>query len=168
MGDVEDDRTLADLCRDEHPRLVGLLALYVGSRPVAEDLAQEALIRLHQHWPRVRTMASPRSWLYGVALNLARSWWRRRYAEHRANRRHGQPEATTLPEPADVLAVRGAVAVLPPRQRAALVLRYYGGLSVAETAEQLACAEGTVKSLTHKAMTTLRRSLAVDREETRA
>jgi DNA-directed RNA polymerase specialized sigma24 family protein len=43
VGDVTDDRALAALCRDEHPRLVGLLALYVGSRPVAEDLAQEAV-----------------------------------------------------------------------------------------------------------------------------
>lgn len=158
MGDVTDDRASAALCRDEHPRLVGLLALYVGSRPVAEDLAQEALIRLHQHWPRVRAMPSPRNWLIGVALNLARSWWRRRYAEHRANRRFqsGRPTTTAASEPADVLAIRAAVALLQPRQRAALVLRYYAGLSVAETAEQLDCAEGTVKSLTHKAIANLR------------
>lgn len=175
MGEVTDDRALAALCRDEHPRLVGLLALYVGSRPVAEDLAQEALIRLHQHWPRVRTMPSPRSWLFGVALNLARSWWRRRYAEHRANRRHqaGAAETTgdspgTGTEPDTVLAVRAAVAQLPPRQRAALVLRFYAGLPVAETARQMGCAEGTVKSLTHKAIAALRRSLDVALEDIRA
>ena len=170
MGDDTDDRALAALCRDEHARLVGLLALYVGSRPVAEDLAQETLIRLHQHWPRVRTMPSPHSWISGVGINLARSWWRRRYAEHRANRRFeaGRPTHAGLGEPADVLTVRAAVAQLPPRQRAVLVLRFYAGLSVAEAAEQLGCAPGTVKSLTHKAVAGLRRVMAVDLEETRA
>ena len=167
MGNDTDHTALATLCRDEYPRLVGLLALYVGSRPLAEDLAQETLIRLHLHWPRVRTMASPHNWLCGVGLNLARSWWRRRYAEQRANRRFqaGRPTSMLTAEPADVLAIRAAVAQLPPRQRAALVLRYYGGLSVAETAEQLGCATGTVKSLTHKAIAGLRSSLDVSLEE---
>ena len=158
----QSDVELADLCRAEYPRLVGLLALYVGSRAVAEDLAQESLIRLHMHWPRVRTMPSPHAWLCGVGINQARSWWRRRFAEQRANRRaHGRPEETTV-EPADVLAVRTAVAALPPRQRGALVLRYYGGLSVEETAAHLGCARGTVKSLTSRAIDALRTSLAVD------
>lgn len=168
--DVRRNETaLAALCRAEHARLVGLLALYVGSRATAEDLAQEALIRLHLHWPRVRAMPAPRNWLYGVALNLARSWWRRRYAEHRANRRHIDRPSAPGPEPAEVLDIRAAVAALPPRQRAVVVLRFYGGLSVAETAQQLSCAPGTVKSLTHKATAALRRSLAVDHlEETHA
>lgn len=171
VGSNSDDTTLADLCRDEYPRLVGLLALYVGSRPLAEDLAQETLVRLHLHWPRVRTMASPHGWLCGVGVNLARSWWRRRYAEQRANRRFvaGRSPAVSvaaaIAEPADVLVIRTAVAQLPPRQRAALVLRYYGGLSVLETAEQLSCAPGTVKSLTHKAIAALRASLDVSLEE---
>jgi hypothetical protein len=79
----------AELCRQEHVRLVGLLALYTGDRAVAEDLAQEVLLRLHQHWPRVRLMGSPHAWLSSVGMNLARSWWRRRYAEQRAYRRLG-------------------------------------------------------------------------------
>ena len=108
-------------------------------------------------------MASPHAWLSTVGLNLARSWWRRRYAEQRANRRMAAGGRDDAPgaEPSDVLAVRSAVAGLPERQRAALVLRYYGGLSLAETAEALGCAEGTVKSLTHKAIVRLRQSLAV-------
>jgi RNA polymerase sigma-70 factor (sigma-E family) len=158
------DPHLAEICHREHPRLVGLLALYVGDRPVAEDLAQEAFVRLHQHWPRVRAMDSPGGWLTTVAMNLARSWWRRHFAHQRAQRRlASQPEgAAWAAEPADVLTVRAAVAALPERQRAALVLRYYAGLSVAETARQLHCAEGTVKSLTHNAIAALRGQLAVD------
>jgi RNA polymerase sigma factor (sigma-70 family) len=64
-----------------------------------------------------------------------------------------------------VVAVRSAVAALPPRQRAALVLRYYGGLSLAETAETLGCAEGTVKSLTHKAIAALRTTFDIREPE---
>ena len=163
MADDDIDPALVDLCRQEHPRLVGLLALYVGDRPTAEDLAQETLVRLHQNWPRVRTMASPGGWLSRVGINLARSWWRRRFAQQRAHRRlNPRPEAEETGEPADVLAIRAAVAALPERQRAALVLRYYAGLSIAETARQLHCAEGTVKSLTHRAITTLRTNFDVD------
>jgi RNA polymerase sigma-70 factor (ECF subfamily) len=156
------DDELADLCRQEYPRLVGLLALYVGSRAVAEDLAQESLIRLHMHWPRVRTMPSPHAWLCGVGINQARSWWRRRFAEQRAYRRAQDRPTPAEAEPADVLAVRAAVAALPQRQRGALVLRFYGGLSVDETAAQLGCAPGTVKSLTSRGIDALRTSLAVD------
>lgn len=164
MGEV--DSRLAALCRSQHPRLVGMLALYVGDRGIAEDLAQEALIRLHQNWARVRTMPTPQSWLTVVAMNLARSWWRRRYAEQRANRR-SRVSLRDVPqrEPAEVLTVRAAVAALPPRQRSALLFRYYGGLSIVETAEALGCAEGTVKSLTHRALETLRGTLADFEEE---
>lgn len=163
MRELAADPDLAEVCRTEHVRLVGLLALYVGDRAVAEDLAQDTLVRLHQHWPRVRTMDSPHAWISTVALNLARSWWRRRFAERRANRRVGVDgdlrERAAEPEPAVVLAVRSAVAALPPRQRAALVLRYYAQLSVQETADALGCATGTVKSLTHSAINALRLAL---------
>jgi RNA polymerase sigma-70 factor (sigma-E family) len=163
VADDEIDPALADLCRREHHRLVGLLALYVGDVPTAEDLAQEAFVRLHQHWPRVRTMSSPRGWLSTVGVNLARSWWRRHFAQQRAQRRlAARPELAADQEPADVLAMRAAVSALPHRQRAALVLRYYAGLSITETARQLHCAEGTVKSLTHRAIATLRGSFAMD------
>jgi RNA polymerase sigma-70 factor (ECF subfamily) len=140
-----------------------MLALFLGEQHVAEDLAQEALIRLHQRWESSGRPDSPRAWLSTVALNLARSWWRRRYAEVRANRRVQAPVTTALgPDPADVLAVRTAVVALPERQRAAVVLRFYAGLSVAEAAAALRCREGTVKSLTHHAIHQLRRSLAVE------
>ena len=73
MRDSGVEPELTELCRHEHARLVGLLALYVGDRAIAEELAQEALVRLHQHWPRVRSLASPHAWVSTVALNLARS-----------------------------------------------------------------------------------------------
>jgi RNA polymerase sigma-70 factor (sigma-E family) len=157
------DPDLAALCIVEHPRLVGMLTLFLGERQVAEDIAQEALIRLHQHWPRVRSSPSPHAWLTTVALNLGRSWWRRRYAELRANRRVATRPAVPEPtDPADVMALRDAVTALPPRQRAVVVLRFYSGLSVAETADALGCPTGTVKSLTHLAIASLRQILVLD------
>lgn len=141
---------------EEHQRLVGLLALQVGRIEVAEELAQDALIRLSQHWPRVRDMAQRRAWLNRVAMNLANSWLRRRYAEARANRRHGPGPAAVEHDHAGVVATRRAVSRLPKRERTVIVLRYYEELSVAETAAFMGCPEGTVKSLAHRAIKRLR------------
>lgn len=74
-----------------------------------------------------------RAWLRRVALNLAGSSYRRRRAEWRANRRHGEPTAR-IEETAVSLAVREAVASLPPRQRTFVALRFFVGLDVAQTA----------------------------------
>lgn len=149
------DEALAALCEAEYPRLVGLLALQVGDRAVAEELAQETLLALCRHWPSVD---DPRAWLNRVGLNRSHSWWRRRYAERRAYRRHGvSPEAVDGLEVVhedDVL--RQAVASLPPRQRMVIALRFYEQYSVRETAEAMGCAEGTVKAQTHHAVASLR------------
>lgn len=87
MARVDDG--LAAFCDRHHGRLVGMLALYVGDVHTAEELAQDALVRLCQHWPRVREMANPTAWLDRVAMNLARSMFRRRAAAGRALARHG-------------------------------------------------------------------------------
>lgn len=150
------DRELADFCEAEHRRLVGMLALYVGDVHVAEELAQDALVRVCQHWPRVRRMAEPRAWLTKVALNLARSMFRRRAAAQRAMTRHGADVQVHRRDDVTVIAVRTAVAALPRRMRHAVVLRHFAGLSVHETADVMGCAEGTVKSLTSRAIEALR------------
>ncbi|WP_052668373.1 RNA polymerase sigma factor [Nitriliruptor alkaliphilus] len=162
MADTTDDEALERFCTAEHPRLLGLLTLYVGDRGVAEQLAQDALVRLCQHWPRVRRMAHPRGWLTRVALNGATSWSRRRAAERRALARHG-PDHEVSPgtDTVTALAVRDALRRLPDRQRRVVVLRFYAGLDVAEAASVLACPEGTVKSLTHRAVARLRDELAL-------
>jgi RNA polymerase sigma-70 factor (sigma-E family) len=158
---VADEDPRAAFVRREHPRLVGALSLYCGDLDVAEEVAQEALARACRDWSRLAGMRSPGAWTHRVAINLANSWYRRRSAEQRARARHGPSDDGVGREAdsADVLAVRQAVAALPRRQRAAVVLRYFSDLPVTEVADALGCAEGTVKALTHKGIANLRRQL---------
>lgn len=151
------DAALDDLVRDRYAPLVGMLTLYVGDRATAEELAQDALATLVRDWDRVRTMDNPQGWLTTVAFNRARSWWRRRYAEQRARRRHGPTDVAAGPADTETaLVVRSAVAQLPARQRQAVLLRYFDDRSVADTAEIMGCAPGTVKALTSQARSALR------------
>lgn len=157
---------LARVCADEYPRLVGLLALQVGDRRVAEELAQDTLLALCRHWTRVER---PTAWLTRVGLNRANSWLRRRLAERRAQARHGPTAAIAEDEgpgrmEADEL--RRRVAALPRRQRTAVALRFYEQHTVAEAAAVMGCAEGTVKALTHQAVTRLREQEATAEERT--
>lgn len=71
---------LAAFCRLEHPRLVGTLGLYTGDADLAEELAQDALLRACRDWDRVRTFAAPGAWVHRVAINLANSAFRSRAA----------------------------------------------------------------------------------------
>lgn len=157
---VEDDPRIAFVQR-EHPRIVGALALYCGDLDLAEELAQEALARACRDWSHVSTLRAPGAWAHRVAINLANSWFRRRKAEQRARARHGPSDDGVGREAdaADVLALRQAVAALPPRQRAAVVLRYFSDLPVADVAAAMGCAEGTVKALTSKGIANLRTHL---------
>lgn len=157
----DDNQTeLERFCRDQHVRLVRWLTLHVGDQGVAEELAQDAIARVCQHWGRVGDMANPRAWLNRVAVNLATSWFRRRAAERRAQSRHGPMDPAAVPvDAADVMAIREAIVQLPARQRTALVLRHFEDLPVAEVAEVMGCATGTVKALTHQAIATLRDQL---------
>jgi RNA polymerase sigma factor (sigma-70 family) len=149
---------LDEFCRREHRRLVGALSLYCGDPAVAEEVAQEALYRACRRWSQVSQMAAPGAWVHRVAINLANSSYRRRRVERRARDRQRAPAAWEDDLVAAV-AVRQAVAALPARQRAALVVRHYGGFTVAETAALLGVTEGAVKQLTHRAVTALRVAL---------
>lgn len=156
---VRDDE-LGEFCRREQLRLIGLLSLYVGDRVIAEELSQDAFVRVCQHWERVRGMANRRAWLNRVALNLASSWFRRRAAERRARakREVRSPPPVQTDESERVIAadqIRRAVSSLPDRQRTALILRFYEDMSVAEAAAFMGCAEGTVRALTHQAKNNL-------------
>jgi RNA polymerase sigma-70 factor (ECF subfamily) len=164
---------LAAFCAREYPKLVGALHLYCGDRHVAEEMAQEALLRACRDWPRIRRLGSPGGYTRRIAVNLATSHFRRRQAERRATERlaardTGEPATA---DPADGLAVRQALLRLPPKQRMAVVLRFYLDLPVAEVAAATGVPLGTAKSLLSRATPLLEQHLRVrdpiDLEEAR-
>lgn len=153
----------AAFCGRVYPQLVRSLSLYVGDRFVAEELAQEALLRVCQQWPKVSSLESPNGWTWRVATNLANSHFRRRRAASRAQRRlaAGVDGVHVDPDGADAVTVRRAVAALPARQREAFVLRYVQDLSVEETGTRMGASPDAVRSLTKRATAALRRELDV-------
>jgi RNA polymerase sigma-70 factor (sigma-E family) len=159
------DRELAAFCLEEWPKLVAVLSLYCGDRDLAEDVAQEALLRACTHWAKVSRADAPDRWLYRVAFNLTKSHWRRRKVARRVEQRARGDISLPLDDAdaADAVAVRAAVSALPVRQRQAVVLRYYVDLPVGEVARFMSCPEGTVKTLTSRAIATLRLQGLVDR-----
>jgi RNA polymerase sigma factor (sigma-70 family) len=155
---------LTEFCEAQWPRLVGALSLYTGDADLAEELAQETVARVCRHWPRVRRMNEPAAWAHRVARNLAHSHFRRRQAGERALTRHGGADTVEHHDPSEAVAVNAALQNLPEREREAIVLRFYVGYSVRETAAVLRCPEGTVKTLTHRAIAHLRELGLVDDE----
>jgi RNA polymerase sigma-70 factor (sigma-E family) len=144
-----------DLVYAEHyVPLVRLAYLTTGSLPAAEDLVQEAFV---EWWRRRDQVRSPVAYLRRAVVSRGTSWVRRRVLE----RRHrGRPEpAYDEPPNPDVPAVRAALGRLTPRQRAAVFLRYYLDAPEAEIAAALGCRPGTVKSLLHRSLATLKEQL---------
>ncbi|SHN47384.1 SigE family RNA polymerase sigma factor [Cryptosporangium aurantiacum] len=142
------------------PALQRLAYLLCHDRHRADDLIQEALIKLYLRWDRARAAsdlhAYARTTLVRTFLSERRTNWARRVV---LVDRLPDEAATTDPDAASGVAVRAALATLPPRQRAVIVLRYYSDLSVEETGQTLGCAAGTVKSQTAKGLAALRRAL---------
>jgi RNA polymerase sigma factor (sigma-70 family) len=145
--------------RSLYSRVRGLLLLHTGDHDLAAELTQETFARVWARWPRVRRMASPQGYTFRIALNLARSWFRRRSRERRAVARLGPTATVDTVASADQIVVREAVLRLAGRQREVVLLRYFAGLSVDETATALRCAPGTVTTHTHRALAHLRAHL---------
>jgi RNA polymerase sigma-70 factor (sigma-E family) len=121
--------------------------LMVGDRQLAQDLLQEALTKTYVAWPRLRDPGKAEAYTRKAITTTAITWYRRRS--------WGERPTDAVPERAgvdhgDAVTTRDllwqALQQLPPRQRAAIVLRFYEDLSEARTAEVLGCAPGTVKS----------------------
>jgi RNA polymerase sigma-70 factor (sigma-E family) len=140
-----------DVYREYRVSLTRLAHVITGSEAVAEELVQEAFVRLHQRWEDVR---NPAGFLRAAVTNLCRSHLRRVRLERLRAPRPVEP----IGEPV-LDETWGAVCRLPFRQRAVLALRYYADLPEAEIAAALDCSIGTVKSAHHRAITRLRREL---------
>jgi RNA polymerase sigma factor (sigma-70 family) len=152
-----------EFCRRLQPMVYGALLLYCANNETAAELTQETLARAWQHRSSVSTMEHPDRWALRVAFNLAKSMFRRRSVARDARRFVSTTEPVCDADPLDRMLLRAVIATLPPRQRAAVVLRYYNDLTVSETAHVLGCADGTVKALTSQAIAGLRQRLrAID------
>ncbi len=132
------------------------LVLAGADRDLARDATQEAFARALRQWRKVRDMDRPDGWVYVVAMNQLRDHWRKgeRRRERAPELSDGAADNTTAI--ATRLSVREAIATLPARQREAVVLRYLADLSLADVADAMGCAIGTVKATLHQAMQSMR------------
>lgn len=142
---------------------MGALTLYCGDVGVAQELAQDTLVRCREKWERVASAARPGAYAHRIAINLANSRFRRRSAERRALRRVAGGADTAHHDPcgADGLAVRRAVSSLPPRQREVVVRRFFLDEEVAVVAAAMGIAPSSVRSATTRALEALRTTLDV-------
>jgi RNA polymerase sigma-70 factor (sigma-E family) len=140
-------------------QLVRLAELLTGDRGLAEELVQEAFVRTWRHWRRLRQDGTALPYVRQTVVNLARDSLRRR----RLELRHRLAVRADMAGEADVggrVDLDRALARLPLRKRACVVLRFYADLSAEETARVLGVSVGTVKSQTHKAVALLATYLA--------
>ncbi len=133
--------------------------LLVGDHGLAEDLVQTALARTYASWSKVRNVGAGPAYARTTLVNTASEWFRKRSWRRELPTEHLDDPATEPHDPTVRPTVVAALALLAPRQRAVIVLRYYEDLSVAETARALSCSEGTVKSQTFDALAVLRTHL---------
>jgi len=140
------------LYRAEYPGMVRLAYVLTGRPDVAEDVVQDAFFLLQAKQESVR---NPGGYLRVTVVNLSRNQERRARRDRRLDKRLPRPQAQPLgaSELVDVL-LR-----LPYRQRAVLVLRYWGDWSEAEIASALKCRPGTVKTLASRGLARLRREV---------
>ena len=135
--------------------------LLTGDWGHAEDLLQTALARAYPRWDRI-VSDDPEAYLRRVLVNTWSSWWRRKWRGEIATgelRDGPAPDAYAAADRRDAL--RAALAKLPRRQRAVVVLRFHEDMTEAQTAAALGIAVGTVKSQTAKALANLRQDAAL-------
>jgi RNA polymerase sigma factor (sigma-70 family) len=151
-ADLDDD--YAWFFRAEFPVVVRTVHLIIRDRGRAEEIAQDAFMRLHVHWRKVSAYERPDAWVRRVAIRLATRAARREWIRPSLERVAAPPPVAD--GPAADLDLLGAVADLPMRQRVAVVLFYLEDRPLPEIAHVLDCSDGAAKILLHRA----RRALA--------
>ncbi|MEV6266656.1 SigE family RNA polymerase sigma factor [Kribbella sp. NPDC051936] len=152
----------AEFATSRHGALFRYAYLLTGDRGLAEDLVQEALVKTYVGWHRLRDPSNAEAYTRRAITTTAIGWWRRK--SWRAERPNDDvPDRATAGDDATArIWLWRELQNLPPRQRAALVLRYYEDLSEPQTAEILGCSVGTVKSQVSDALKKLRTRLGSD------
>ncbi|MBW2451422.1 MAG: RNA polymerase sigma factor, partial [Deltaproteobacteria bacterium] len=159
------------LVKDQTSFVVRLAWRLVGNRDDAEEIAQEAFLRLHRALPNFRGDSRLQTWLYRTTTRLAidhlrrerlrRRWFVLRKANNDPDPTDWVADPNRLPEEAvateqAMRQLQQFLKQLSPRQQAVFVLRHYEGLSLDEIADHLGLETGTVKSHLHRAVSHLR------------
>ena len=176
--DAEDQALVEAFKRGEESAFTALVIKYrqavyriarrmVRSHEDASDVAQEVFIRVHRALPRFAARSTLRTWLFRITVNLCLDHSGRRTREVLSGLKeldwqpspHDNPVETAARRELEGIIAR-AIAGLPPRQRAMVVLRIYQDLPYADIARIMGCAEGTVKATMFTALGKLRKTLA--------
>ena len=151
----------------EHPKLVALGLAWTGNPDTARELAQEALVRAYRSWDRVADLDIPGAWVRRVMINLLIDARRGEQRTITLRDRLGAPLSEPGVDNLHDVDERwwDAVRALPDRERAAVTLHYLEDLPIAEVAEILEVAPGTVKSSLSHARQKLRIALSTSEDE---
>jgi RNA polymerase sigma-70 factor (sigma-E family) len=154
--DSDDGEEFSAFATSRWPGLVRLAYGLTADRWMAEDLAQTTLARAYVAWRRVRRADDPDAYLCRIMINTAH----RRFRRRRVIEQPGDPPDTPVDGPADLVGERAALLaalrLLPDRQRAVVVLRYWADLTDTQIAAALGCSPGTVRSQLSRALGKLR------------
>jgi RNA polymerase sigma-70 factor (sigma-E family) len=155
---------LGELYVRHGPDAQRLAYLLTGDRTLAEDLVQDAFVRLAGRFADLRDPGAFPAYLRRMVVNLARMHFRRRRVERRFldRERSQRIDGGSVPDVEGYEAMKAALLALPVRQRSAIVLRFYEDLPERQIAEILRCRPGTVKSLLHRGLATLRAQMEGD------
>jgi RNA polymerase sigma-70 factor (sigma-E family) len=162
------DEQFREFMAAKWPMLVRLAYGLTGDRGLAEDLAQTTLANVYASWSKVTRASDPDAYTLRILFNANNNRFRKkRVTEQPAEALpdRGSPDSTETTEQRMVL--MAALDELAPRQREAVLLRYFEDLSEAQTAAVLGCSVGTVKSQTFNALARLRRSTHLVQGEAR-
>jgi RNA polymerase sigma factor (sigma-70 family) len=153
----------------EYPQVVGLLHGLLGSRLVAEELAQETFLVAYRDWDRISRLDNPRAWVRKVAINqrgsFLRAYLRQQTRERDTTIRYEEDSIKLADDHAEVW---HAVRTLPPLQAQVIALHYYEDYSVAQVAAALGRAPGTIKAQLHQGRRKLARLLGAETDRGRS
>lgn len=167
---VDRDALVAELFQQEGAALVRMARIFTDDRNAAEDLVQEAFIRLHRNAHRIKDPEKVAPYLRSIVLNLARDHNRRGLVSLRHQEALPAPSTPEAPEDRieasdDERRVLKGLRSLPPRQRDCMVLRFYFELKEREIAETLGISPNSVKTHCRRGMAALRDRLETDDDD---
>lgn len=175
-----DESGFEELVKEHTGKIVGLAWRLVGQREEAEDIAQEAFLRLHRSLPDFRGDSRIGTWLYRTTTRLSIDYLRRERIKRRVfffrqdndspdpvelASDHRQNPGREFQSQEAMRSLRKSLNKLSSRQQVIFTLRHYEGLPLKEIAEHLGLRTGTVKAHLHRAITQLRKDLDDYREE---